>query len=275
MPERIDSLRARLREDALGRGINPRDVDLLLGTILGKTLPWLIAHGEEQVDPEPLEKLLARRYRGEPLQYIRGKADFYSREFLVDDRVLIPRPETELVVEAAIARAPQNGRVIDIGTGSGCIAISIERERPDLAVAAIDISPAALAVAAANARRLESGVMLAASDLLAAIRGPFDLIVSNPPYIPGRDIAALEVQVRDHEPRNALTPGPHGTEAIEGILDQAGPLLRGGGEVILEIGWDQEKSVPELAEAKGFAVETFIHDLAGIARVVVLSAHAE
>lgn len=275
MPERIDALRARLREDALGRGINPRDVDLLLGTTLGKSLPWLIAHGEEEIDPGPLEKLLARRYRGEPLQYIRGKADFYSREFLVDERVLIPRPETELVVEAAVARAPQNGRVIDIGTGSGCIAISIERERPDLAVASVDISPGALAVAAANARRLESAVMLAASDLLAAIRGKFDLIVSNPPYIPGRDIPGLEAQVRDHEPRNALTPGPQGTEAIEAILGQAGQLLQPGGEVILEIGWDQEKSVRELAEARGFVVETFIHDLAGIARVVVLSRHAE
>ena len=137
MPERIDSLRARLREDALRRGINPRDVDLLLGTILDRSLPWLIAHGDEQVDPEPLEVLLARRYRGEPLQYIRGKADFYSREFLVDDRVLIPRPETELVVEDAVSRAGQHAVVIDIGTGSGCIAISIERERPDLNVVAV------------------------------------------------------------------------------------------------------------------------------------------
>ena len=275
MAERIDSIRTRFRDDALRRGVNPRDVDLLLGSLLGKSLPWLIAHGDEPIEPAELERLLARRYAGEPLQYIRGKADFYSREFLVDDRVLIPRPETELVVESATARAPQNGKVIDIGTGSGCIAISIERERPDLRVVSVDVSIGALAVAAKNRRALASGVHLAASDLLSAVRGPFDLIVSNPPYIPERDIAGLEPQVRDHEPRKALTPGPRGTEAIERILDQAKAILSPAGEVIMEIGWDQERAVREIAEAKGFAVEAFIHDLAGIARVVVLSRHAE
>lgn len=275
MKERIGSLRARLRDDALHRGINPRDVDLLLGSIIGKSLPWLIAHGDEQIEPEPLERLLARRYAGEPLQYIRGTADFYSRQFLVDDRVLIPRPETELVVEAALARAPQRGRLIDIGTGSGCIAISIERERPDLQVVSVDVSVGALAVAVTNRARLQSRVLLVASDFLSGIAARFDTIVSNPPYIPERDIPGLEPQVRDHEPRNALTPGPRGTEAIERILDQAAPLLSPAGEVILEIGWDQEQAVRDIAEAKGFAVKTFIHDLAGIARVVVLSAHAQ
>lgn len=274
MPERIDSLRARLREDALHRGVNPRDVDLLLGTLMGKSLPWLIAHGDEEVEPAELERLLDRRFAGEPLQYIRGKAEFYSREFLVDNRVLIPRPETELVVEAALARAPRNGRIIDVGTGSGCIAISIERERPDLSVTAVDVSVGALAVAAMNRERLQSCIHLSASDLLSAVRGPVDLIVSNPPYIPEHDIAGLEVQVRNHEPHRALTPGPHGTEAIDRILDQAPGLLTPGGQVILEIGWDQEKAVRDLATARGFTVESFIHDLAGIARVVVLSAHA-
>src|SRR5689334_3737386 len=124
--ERIDALRARLREDALQRGVNPRDVDVLLADMTGRSLSWVIAHGDESVDADHLEHLLARRYKGEPLQYIRGKADFFSREFFVDDRVLIPRPETELLVEAAIQRAPRDGRVVDVGTGSGCIAISIE-----------------------------------------------------------------------------------------------------------------------------------------------------
>src|SRR5688572_17266496 len=181
---RLDDVRFHYREDALQRGINPRDVDLLLSDLLGQPLSWLLAFGETLVDAAPLEALLARRYAGEPLQYIRKRTEFYSREFFVDDRVLIPRPETELLVETALERAPRDGRVIDIGTGSGCIAISIERERPDLHVAAVDRSPDALAVAARNRARLESGVQLLASDLLSAVRGTFDVITSNPPYVP-------------------------------------------------------------------------------------------
>src|SRR6185503_9153618 len=114
---RIDAVRARFREEALQRGVNPRDVDVLISDLTGRSLAWVFAHGDERIDDTRLESALARRYAGEPLQYIRGKADFYSREFLVDDRVLIPRPETELLVEAAVAQAPRGGRVVDIGTG--------------------------------------------------------------------------------------------------------------------------------------------------------------
>ena len=131
-PKRLDELRAHRREAALRRGLNPRDVDLLLSDLLGNSLSYLHAHGELLVDPAPLDAQLARRYAGVPLQYIRGHTEFYSRDFLVDERVLIPRPETELLVEAALERAPRNGTLIDIGTGTGCIPISIERERPDL-----------------------------------------------------------------------------------------------------------------------------------------------
>jgi release factor glutamine methyltransferase len=268
--ERLDAVRARHRGEALQRGVNPRDVDVLLADLTGHSLAWVIAHGEERLDLSPLDALLARRYAGEPLQYIRGKADFYSREFLVDDRVLIPRPETELVVEAALDRAPRDGRVIDIGTGSGCIAISIERERPDVHVLGVDFSIGALAVAAANRTRLQSSVRLAASDILTAVRGEFDLVVSNPPYIPQREIAALQTEVRDHEPMPALTPGPRGTEVIERILDDARRVLRPGGLVIMEIGFGQESLLRDLAAAKNYDVERFIDDLAGIPRVIVL-----
>ncbi|HEX9160658.1 MAG TPA: peptide chain release factor N(5)-glutamine methyltransferase [Thermoanaerobaculia bacterium] len=271
---RLDAIRAHYRGEALRRGINPRDVDVLLGDLTGRSLSYLVAHGEEQVDAGALQRLIERRYSGEPLQYIRGKADFYSREFFVDDRVLIPRPETELVVEAAVDVAPRNARVIDIGTGSGCIAISIERERPDLRVVGIDASLDALAVAAKNRARLQSRVRLAASDALDGVRGAFDLIVSNPPYIPEREIAGLQAEVRAHEPRSALTPGVRGTELIERILDDARRLLAADGRVILEIGFDQENAMREIAEAKQYGIERFIPDLAGIARVIVLSAHA-
>src|SRR5688572_19747806 len=126
---RLDDLRASRRDDALRHGINPRDVDLLLSDLLEQSVAYLYAHGELLVQSAPLDARLARRYAGEPLQYIRGHTEFYSRDFLVDKRALIPRPETELLVEAAIERAPAHGHVVDIGTGTGCIAISIERER--------------------------------------------------------------------------------------------------------------------------------------------------
>ena len=273
--ERIDELRARHRELALERGIHPRDVDLLLADLLDRSTSWLFAHGEELVDPEPLELLLERRYSGEPLQYIRGRTEFYSREFLVDNRVLIPRPETELVVEAAIERAKPGARIIDLGTGSGCIAISIERERPDLQVFAIDRSVDALAVASKNRERLNSNVKLAASDLLTSVRGMFDIVVSNPPYVPLHEYKELAVEVRIHEPRIALTPGRYGTEIISRILTQVRPSLTPDGWVIIEVGYGQEEAIRRLAKRKKFNVEAFLDDLAGIPRVVVLSKHGQ
>jgi release factor glutamine methyltransferase len=271
--ERLDDLRARLREDALARGIHPRDVDLLLSDVLEKPITWLYSHGEFELDAQRIEAPLQRRYAGEPLQYIRGKQEFYSRDFVVDDRVLIPRPETELIVETAVERAPRGARVIDIGTGSGCIAISIECERTDLRVTGIDASVDALAVAKLNRDRLDSRVTLAASDLFDAIRGMFDLIVSNPPYVPRGEYEQLATEVRVHEPQMALTPGPRGTEAIERLLDQSHARLAPHGLVIIEVGYGQEDAIREIAEAKRYAVDAFLPDLAGIPRVVVLSAH--
>ncbi len=272
---RLDDVRSFHREDALQRGINPRDVDLLLSDLLGKPLSWLIAFGETQIDPAPLLALLARRYDGEPLQYIRRKTEFYSREFYVDDRVLIPRPETELLVEVALERAPQGGRVIDVGSGSGCIAITIERERPDLHVFSVDRSVDALAVATKNKARLQSRATFAASDLLSSVDAQFDVIASNPPYVPMSEYEELAVEVRIHEPQMALTPGPRGTEIIERLLDEARTRLRPNGCAILEVGYGQEAAIRALAEEKRFAVDAFLPDLAGIPRVVVLSAHAE
>ena len=271
--ERLDDVRARYREDALQRGLNPRDVDLLLSDLIGKPITYLHSHGEHEINSDLLDALLQRRYAGEPLQYIRRKTEFYSREFYVDDRVLIPRPETELVVEVAIERAPRAGKVIDIGTGSGCIAISIESERTDLQVTGVDRSVSALAVAALNRARLESRVTLAASDLFDAVRGVFDIIVSNPPYVPQSEYDQLATEVRVHEPKMALTPGPSGTEIIEKILDQSHARLAANGCVILEVGYGQEDAVREIAEIKRYVVEEFLPDLAGIPRVIVLSAH--
>jgi len=273
MMQRLDDVRGRLREDALQRGVNPRDADLLLSDHLRKPPAWLLAYGETMIDPGPVEALLARRYAGEPLQYIRGKAEFYSREFIVDDRVLIPRPETELLVEAALERAPRGGRVVDIGTGSGCVAITIERERPDLRVSSVDRSVEALAVASLNRVRLESRAGLAASDLLSSVAGTFDVIVSNPPYVPLAEYEELAVEVRIHEPRMALTSGPTGLEIIERILQQARERLNPEGRVLLEVGYGQEAAMRALAGTGDWTVDAFLPDLAGIPRVVILSAH--
>ena len=223
----------------------------------------VLAHGERLIDPSPIDAAMRRRTAGEPLQYIRGKTEFFGRDFFVDDRVLIPRPETEILVETAIERIDRGARVVDIGTGSGCIAATLAIERPDLQVTGVDASVGALAVAKRN------GVPeLVASDVLSAFVRDFDWIVSNPPYIPAADMDQLPVEVRDYEPRSALTPGPAGTEAIETILDQAG---RAG--VILEIGFEQEQAVRDLAAARHFAVKEVRNDLAGIPRVIVLSRH--
>ena len=272
---RLTDVRSRLREEALQRGINPRDVDLLLADVLGKPVTWLLAYGDTEMDPAAVETLLERRYRGEPLQYIRGKCEFYSREFLVDERVLIPRPETELLVEEALERAPRGGRVLDIGSGSGCIGITIERERPDLQVFAVDRSLEALAVSALNRSLLHSRLGLAASDLLSAVRGKFDVIVSNPPYVPLAEYETLAVEVRIHEPRLALTPGPEGLEIVGRIFEEAHDRLAPRGFVILEVGYGQENAVRRLAREKGWSIESFLPDLAGIPRVVVSSRHGQ
>ena len=233
---------------------------MLIADATGKSTAWVIAHGDEEID-DGIESLFERRLRGEPLQYIREKTEFYGREFYVDNRVLIPRPETELLVEAVIKRAPKDARVIDVGTGSGCIAVSIAAARPDLRVFACDISPAALAVAKRNGAR-----RLFASDVLAAVRVPFDIIVSNAPYIAEADVITLATEVRDHEPYNALTPGPLGTEVIEEIMKSAPFTAR----LFLEIGYGQSDQIFDLARRHQYRAE-IENDLAGIPRIALLT----
>ena len=250
------------------RGVSPRDVDLLLADLTGRSLAWVFAHGDESIDPAHFESLIARRFAGEPLQYIRNRSEFYSREFYVDDRVLIPRPETEVLVEAVIAQVPIGAKVIDVGAGSGCICVTLALERPDLQVFAVDKSVAALAVAKRNRDALGARVSFAASDVLDAIDTRFDLVVSNPPYIAEEEIATLATEVRDHEPRMALTPGPNGTEVIERIYAAAR-----GAAVMMEIAYGQTEAVTRVAELHGYRVDEVLRDLAGIERVVVSSPH--
>ncbi len=248
--------------------MNPRDVDVLLSDVIGCPLSYVLAHGDTRIDPAPLQELLRRRFTGEPLQYIRRKTEFFGREFYVDHRVLIPRPETEILMETANACIDNGTRVVDIGTGSGCIAVTLALERPDLRVIATDVSTGALAVAARNRGALGARVALVASDVLSGFVEDFDWIVANPPYIAAADVEILAPEVRDHEPRAALTPGPRGTEVINRILDQAGRA-----RVILEIAFGQEDVARDVAAAHHFHTDDVRKDLAGIPRVIVLSRH--
>jgi len=272
--ESLGGLRARLRERLLAAERNPRDADSLLCHALGRSLTWLISHSDDPVDPSiagQAGQMVDRRLAAEPLQYIRGYTEFFGRRFAVDSRVLIPRPETEILVEAAIKRLGAGARVLDIGTGSGCIAISIEREMPQVSVVATDRSIAALALARSNGDELSSRVSFVAADFVAPFRGLFDLIVSNPPYIPADVVEGLAAEVRCHEPRGALTPGLLGTEAFEALLREGADLLLPQGLLMLEIGFDQAAAIRSLASEKGWVVDEMIQDLAGISRVVVLS----
>jgi release factor glutamine methyltransferase len=271
----VRELRQRWRALAAAGGVDPRDVDILLGDAAGKPLSWIIAHADDDVSASvanEVEEKMGRRLGREPLQYIRGRSEFFGREFLVDERVLIPRPETEHLVEETVRRIGRHARVLDLGTGSGCVAVSVALERPDVSLFASDLSPAALAVASRNAARLGAGVRFFASDACEAIgaRARFDAIVSNPPYIPAREIPGLQAEVRDFEPHMALTPGVTGLEVIERIVERARDLLNPGGILLFEIGFGQSEAVAKLSAASGWK-SAFVPDLQGIPRVAVLS----
>lgn len=271
----IAAIRARLRARAMDRQLNPRDADLLLAHAIDRPLTFILAHGEDELSDHEIarvESLVARRLEGEPVQYLRGFTEFYGRDFVVDSRVLIPRPETEFVVDAAIDQLPPDARVVDIGTGSGCIAVTLKLERPEWTVFAADISPAALAVARGNALRLGAQVHLVASDVTNALSGKYHAIVSNPPYIPAAHVDGLQREIRNHEPYCALTPGEKGTEVIERLFVAAHELLLPEGVLIFEIGYSQEATVRELAGRTRIDVREVVADLAGIPRVVVARA---
>ena len=183
--------------------------------------------------------------------------------------VLIPRPVTEALVEAALALIPSAARVIDVGTGSGCIALSLAAERPDATVFATDLSSAALAVARGNATGLGLRVRFVRGDLLEPFRPPFDLVVSNPPYVREDEWRGLAPEVRDHDPRSALVP-PEGVEALyRRLMEGAARVLRPGGAIAVEVGAGQSEAVMDEAERAGLRAPRALPDLQGIARVIV------
>jgi release factor glutamine methyltransferase len=243
----------------------------------GRPRTWLIAHGDEAAGPaatRAFEALAARRRAGEPLAYVLGWREFHGRRFEVGPAVLVPRPETEGLVDAALERlagvpAP---RLLDLGTGSGAIAATLALERPDAAVLATDASAEALAVARANAARLgATGVGFALGDWWAALPpgcAPFDAIVSNPPYIADADPHLLDPALR-HEPPGALASGPEGLDAIGTIVAGAPARLVAGGWLLLEHGRDQGAAVRDQLLRAGFEGVATLPDLQGLDRVSV------
>jgi release factor glutamine methyltransferase len=212
--------------------------------------------------------MLERRLAGEPLAYILGYREFYSRRFTANPSVLIPRQETETLVEVLLRLTPEGGKVIDVGTGSGCIAITAKLERPDLQVTGVDISDEALETARKNAAQLGAAVEFYISDLFESVEGMFDVIVSNPPYV--ADGAMLAPEVRDHEPARALFAGPHGLAIYERIAASARPKLAPEGALILEMGDGMESQIRTCFDRRGWRMIEMRNDLGRMPRALVL-----
>lgn len=240
--------------------------EVLLMRATGHDRAWLYAHGDDELIEVwwiHFGRYLHQRIKGEPTQYITGRQEFYGREFRVTRDVLIPRPETEHLIEAALACGGNS--ILDVGTGSGAIAVTLALETK-ARVAASDLSSAALRVARQNAEALGARVDFVACDLGAAFSdGSFELVVSNPPYVAGRDRAALQGEVRDHEPALALFGGEDGLALYRRLIPEAGRLLRPGGWLMMELG--DAESVREMCAVWG-DVE-IVNDLAGIPRVLL------
>lgn len=282
MPEE-NSIANSLREasqalEARGVPESRREAGSLLSFVIGKDRTFLISHADdslEETEVDRFRELVARRAEGEPLQYITGVQDFYGREFRVTRDVLIPRPETELLVEAALevmtdVRGPS---ICDVGTGSGCIAVTLLCERTDARAVAVDVSEAALKVAAQNAHVLGVGdrIELMLSDCFDALdKTTFDLIVSNPPYVSSAALPGLQREVRDHEPLVALSPGADGLSVIRRLLRDAPSFLNAGGHLIMEIGFDQGEAIQELIDPKFWRLLEIRPDLQSIPRILVV-----
>jgi release factor glutamine methyltransferase len=261
----------RFAERGLG---TPRlDAELLLAKVVGRDRVGLYAHFDQPLSASELSayrELIRRRFGGEPVAYLIGEKEFHSLLLSVDKHVLVPRPDTETLVDTALSLIGQTGRVLDVGTGSGAVALALKKERPGLEVVAIDQSKEAARMATQNAERLALELDVRIGDLFEPVAedAPFDLVVSNPPYIPTPEIATLSREVQ-REPRAALDGGEDGLFIIRRLIAEAPNHLRPGGALALEIGAGQAKSVSALFDAteKYETVET-ARDLQSIERVI-------
>jgi len=276
--DRVAAARKRLRASGVTSDEADLDARLLAEHLLGWDAATFFTAAREQ-EPDGFaglyEAVIVRRSSREPLAYITGRREFWGLSFEVSPAVLIPRPETELIVETALELFPdasQPVRVADACTGSGCLAVALACARPHARLVATDISEPALAVATRNAAAHDVGgrVTFVCSDVLEAVGGPFDLIVSNPPYVPERDRPTLPPEVRDHEPAVALYAGWDGVAVIRRLLEQAPSRLRAGGVLVFEFGFGQAAVVSALISATaGLAMVDLRRDLQGIPRTAI------
>lgn len=243
------------------------EAQVLAGHVLLVDRSWLLAHGDELFPDLAGETVLQRREAHEPLAYIVGWREFWGRRFAVNRHVLIPRHETETLIEAALSRPKTSIRVLDIGTGSGILAITLKLERANWDVWAVDISSQALEVAKQNADDLGANVTFVESDLVKAINGQtYDLIVTNPPYI-GRE-EPLDKEVTDYEPHLALFAENSGLAFYRRLATEAKSVIREGGTMLMEVGYRQSQSVSDLFQQSGWTVVAVHRDMSGVERVV-------
>lgn len=275
--ELVTAGRAQLARAGISSGTAALDADLLARHAVGWDHATWLSRRHEQAPPtfeRRFADLIARRTTREPVAYVRGVQEFWGRVFHVTPAVLIPRPETELVVDAALPLigARPGSRVVDVGTGSGCIAITLALECPSAEVCATDISEDALEVARRNASRLgASRVHFVRGSYLASLAPPIDLIVSNPPYVATTDRDALAPEVRDHEPGVALFAGHDGLHEIRGVLQHARQALTSAGRLVMEIGDGQAEDIAgEIAAVGGLVLLDIREDLQHIPRVAIL-----
>lgn len=276
--ERIAQARSQLVEAGIPAEDAAFDAEVLARHALGWDRATLISHGREAAPPgfvEGFEALVVRRVRREPVAQITGHREFWGLDFEITSDVLVPRPETERIVEEALAFAATNQcqTIIDVGTGSGCIAIAVARELPDVAILATDRSAAALRVAKRNAVRLRVAGQIAflQADLFEGIHGQADLILSNPPYVPDGDADGMPPEVLRFEPPAALFGGRDGLDVVRRLLREAPPRLAPGGRLVVEFGVGQEHEVRLAATAADWTVVHVRADLQGIPRTIVLT----
>lgn len=276
----IEARVAEARETLRRAGIPEADLDarVLAEFVLDWDDAEFLSRRDETAGAEFLaayDRLVARRSGREPLAYITGRKAFWHQTLEVSPAVLIPRPETELIVEAALARCPDHEvplSIADVGTGSGCLAVALAVERPRSTVVATDLSAEALDVARRNAVRydVDGRIRFVQTDLLRHVETPFDLVVSNPPYVPESERAALQPEVRDHEPSIALFAGDGGLSFIRRLVGEATARLKSGGFLVFECGFGQSAAVHELLAGHGALRDIeLLHDLQGIPRTAI------